>query len=231
MDDAIAVLEAAGRGHRRSRRHPERRRPGSRQQLPAVGHLLAASNDAKGKDDGLLGRVQVRHEARLQRVARVARRRGAGEDADRAARVEHRAPNAGAIKYGQSQLDISDEMDVEADARATKRIARRTCASPATHGIDEVMKAEPARRAAVSRARAAPRIAAQPGYPTVDRAVRAGAERADAGVSRRLRREAGAVRRQLHRHGLQRAAAARARLRVRTGDQTAIPSAWLPLTA
>ena len=38
---------------------------------------------------------------------------------------------AGAIKYGQSLLDISDEMDVGAIARATKPTARRTSSSPA----------------------------------------------------------------------------------------------------
>ena len=78
MDEAIAVLKRAGRGHRRSRRHPERRRRGPEEQLPAVGHLLGC-RQGQGQGRGLLGRVQVRHEARLQQVARVARRRGAGK--------------------------------------------------------------------------------------------------------------------------------------------------------
>ena len=49
-------------------------------------------NKARGQGRGLLGRVQVRHEARFQQVAGVARPGGAGEDADRADRLEHRAP-------------------------------------------------------------------------------------------------------------------------------------------
>ena len=69
--------EAAGRRHRRSGGHPERRRHGSDEQLPAVEHLLAASNNGQRQGRELLDRLQVRHEARLQRVARSrsARRR------------------------------------------------------------------------------------------------------------------------------------------------------------
>ena len=48
---------------------------------------------------------------------------------------------AGAIKYGQSNLDISDEMDVEADAGRYKADRAKDIALAATHGIDEVMKA------------------------------------------------------------------------------------------
>ena len=52
--------------------------------------ICSGPGDAKGTRRGLLRGLQVRHEARLQRVAAVARRRGAGEDADGAARVEPR---------------------------------------------------------------------------------------------------------------------------------------------
>ena len=48
---------------------------------------------------------------------------------------------AGAIKYGQSQLDISDEMDVEADRARYESDRAKDIALAATHGIDEVMKA------------------------------------------------------------------------------------------
>ena len=120
----------------------------------------------------------------------------------------------GAIKYGQSLLDISDEMDVdkaryEADRAKDIKLA-------GTHGIDEVMKAERLDAILFPGASGAA-IAARPGYPDGHRPVRAGAERADAGVPGRLRREAVAVRRQLHRHGVQRAAAHRAGVRVRAG--------------
>ena len=92
--------------------------------------------------------------------------RGAGEDPHRAARVEHgRTPKRAPIKYGQSRLDISDEMDLEADARATRPTARRTSCLSRDRGIDAVMKANnldaifsgPKRRA----------IAASAGYPMI----------------------------------------------------------------
>ncbi len=53
------------------------------------------------------------------------------------------------------------------------------------------------------------------------RAVRHGAERAESFVSEGLQREAVALRRQLHGHGVQRAEADRARIRVRAGDEEA----------
>jgi amidase len=73
---------------------------------------------------------------------------------------------ASALKYGQSQLDISDEMDVEAD-RARYEIDRaKDIALSGAHGIDEIMRAEtldailfPAGSGAI--------LSARPGYPTI----------------------------------------------------------------
>ncbi len=90
MAEAIAVLQAAGRDHCRSRRHPELRGEGRERQLPVVG-LLLRRRARQGQGSELLDQLQVRHEARLQRVARVARPVGAGEDAEGAPRVEPRA--------------------------------------------------------------------------------------------------------------------------------------------
>ena len=74
---------------------------------------------------------------------------------------------AGAIKYGQSQLDISDEMDVEADrARYESDRAKRHTLAGRT-GIDAAMKRQQSGCAAVPRRRTAYAIAAKPGYPTV----------------------------------------------------------------
>ena len=61
---------------------------------------------------------------------------------------------AGAIKYGQSNLDISDEMDVDADKARYEADRAKDLDLSATHGIDEVMKANQPRRAAVSRTQA-----------------------------------------------------------------------------
>ena len=119
--------------------------------------------------------------------------------------------NAGAIKYGQSLLDISDEMDVEKDRARYEADRAKDLAAVrrARHRRGDEGRA--ARRAAVpGRRRRRHRREAR--LPDGDRAVRAGAECADAGVSGGLQREARPVRRQLHRHGLQRAEAARARV-------------------
>ena len=73
---------------------------------------------------------------------------------------------AGAIKYGQSNLDVSDEMDLEADKARYEIDRAKDIALGGTHGIDEVMKS--ARLdAIVFPAASGAAIAAKPGYPTV----------------------------------------------------------------
>jgi amidase len=73
---------------------------------------------------------------------------------------------AGALKYGQSQLDISDEMDVEADRARYEHDRAKDIALSAAHGIDAIMARErldallfPAGSGAI--------LSARPGYPTV----------------------------------------------------------------
>lgn len=73
---------------------------------------------------------------------------------------------AGAIKYGQSNLDISDEMDVQADRARYQADRAKDIALAATHGIDEVMKANNLDALLFPGANGAA-IAAKPGYPTV----------------------------------------------------------------
>ena len=73
---------------------------------------------------------------------------------------------AGAIKYGQSNLDISDEMDVQADRARYQADRAKDIALAATHGIDEVMKANNLDALLFPGASGAA-IAARPGYPTV----------------------------------------------------------------
>src|SRR5205807_1262739 len=53
-----------------------------------------------------------------------------------------RHEKAGAIKYGQSRLDISDEMDVDTDRARYEADRAKDIDLAATHGIDEVMKAQ-----------------------------------------------------------------------------------------
>jgi amidase len=73
---------------------------------------------------------------------------------------------AGAIKYGQSNLEISDEMDVEKDRARFDADRAKDIRLGATHGMDEVMKAQRLDAILFPGANGAA-IAAKPGYPTV----------------------------------------------------------------
>ena len=74
--------------------------------------------------------------------------------------------NRGTIKYGQSQLDISDEMDLQRDKARYEADRARDLQVSAAHGIDEVMKAQKL-DALLFPAASGAAIAAKPGYPTV----------------------------------------------------------------
>ena len=73
---------------------------------------------------------------------------------------------AGAIKYGQSNLDISDEMDVEADRARYEADRAKDIELAGTHGIDEVMKANQL-DALLFPGSNGSGISARPGYPTI----------------------------------------------------------------
>ncbi len=73
---------------------------------------------------------------------------------------------AGAIKYGQSQLDISDEMDVEADRARYESDRQRDIALAGSQGIDAAMKRQNL-DALLFPGSSGYAIAAMPGYPTV----------------------------------------------------------------
>ncbi|MBM3802848.1 MAG: amidase [Acidimicrobiia bacterium] len=73
---------------------------------------------------------------------------------------------AGAIKYGQARLDISDEMDVEADRARYQADRAKDLLLSATHGIDAVMK-EHRLDALLFPGAHGYSIPAKPGYPTI----------------------------------------------------------------
>jgi len=73
---------------------------------------------------------------------------------------------SGAIRFGQSNLDISDEMDIEADRARYDADRAKDIELAGTHGIDEVMKANNLDALLFPGASGAA-IAAKPGYPTV----------------------------------------------------------------
>ncbi|CAN5732712.1 amidase family protein [soil metagenome] len=73
---------------------------------------------------------------------------------------------AGAIRYGQALLDISDEMDVAADRVRYETDRAKDLRLSATDGIDAVMTAQRL-DALLFPAGSGAAIAAKPGYPTV----------------------------------------------------------------
>ena len=73
---------------------------------------------------------------------------------------------AGAIKYGQAQLDISDEMDVEGDRTRYQADREKDVRLSATSGIDAVMT-QHRLDALLFPGSSGAAIAAKPGYPTV----------------------------------------------------------------
>ena len=73
---------------------------------------------------------------------------------------------SGAIRYGQTLLDVSDEMDVKADEARYKADRAKDILLTATHGIDEVMKANNL-DAILFPGPTGAAIGAKPGYPTV----------------------------------------------------------------
>ena len=73
---------------------------------------------------------------------------------------------AGAIKYGQSNLDISDEMDLESDRVRYEADRTKDIALAATHGIDEVMTSNRL-DALLFPGSNGSEIAAKAGYPTI----------------------------------------------------------------
>lgn len=74
--------------------------------------------------------------------------------------------NGNAIRFGESNLDISDEMDVETDRARYLADRAKDIELAGTHGIDEVMKANNLDVLLFPGASGAA-IAAKPGYPTV----------------------------------------------------------------
>jgi amidase len=73
---------------------------------------------------------------------------------------------AGAIKYGQANLDVSDEMDVQLDRSRYEADRRKDILLSATNGIDAALKANRL-DALLFPGVSSAGIGARPGYPTV----------------------------------------------------------------
>jgi amidase len=77
-----------------------------------------------------------------------------------------RHTKAGAIKFGQSNLDVSDEMDVDADKARYEADRAKDIALGGTQGIDAALKTNNL-DALLFPSAGGSAIAAKPGYPTV----------------------------------------------------------------
>ncbi len=73
---------------------------------------------------------------------------------------------AGAIKYGQAQLDVSDEMDVQGDRARYQADRRKDILLSATNGIDAALKANNLDVLLFPGSSSA-NIGARPGYPSI----------------------------------------------------------------
>jgi len=82
----------------------------------------------------------------------------------RAWNVAHQS--AGSIKYGQANLDISDEIDLERDRERYEADRAKDLELAARHGIDEVMQAHRLDALLFPGAEGSS-LAARPGYPSV----------------------------------------------------------------
>jgi amidase len=74
--------------------------------------------------------------------------------------------SAGTLKYGQQNLDISDEMDVERDRRRYETDRQRDVVLGGAHGIDAALRVHTL-DALVFPGSTGAALAARPGYPTV----------------------------------------------------------------
>ena len=143
----------------------------------------------------------------------------------RAFNTAHAKRNA--IKYGQANLDVSDEIDLEKDRATWEADRDKDIRLGATHGIDEVMKAQkldallfPGASGAGHRGQAGLSHRIVPFGLVVPVPPRRRPDQPGA-FPEGFTPGARAVRRELHRHGVQRAAADRAGLRFRAGDEEA----------
>jgi amidase len=165
MDDAIAVLKAQGAIIVDPANIPSVVDPDPKNNFLRFGQCSGVTN-AKGHDEDCS--VVLKYGMKRDFNAWLKSLGDAAPVPTLAALREWNTAHAkaGAIKYGQSQLDISDEMDVEKDRARYEADRAKDIRLGGAHGIDEIMKAERLDAILFPGANGAA-IAARPGYPTV----------------------------------------------------------------
>ena len=124
---------------------------------------------------------------------------------------------AGAIKYGQSRLDISDEMDLENDRARNDADHKKDQLLSRDRGIDGVLKAHNL-DAIFTPGGSGAGLAARAGYPIIVVPFGMVPNAPNPAFPASFDAKPGRLRRWLHGRVVQRAAADRARLRVRAGN-------------
>ena len=156
MEEAIQILRNEGADDRRSRRHPEHTSTARPPTTSSPSADVRRPGQRQGPRRGVLDRVQVRHEARLQRLARVARPGRADQDADRAAPVQ---PGQPAAQRDQVRPGASRHLGRDGSGRRSRALARpiatRTSSSPRRTASTRSWRATTSTRCS-SRAAAAP---------------------------------------------------------------------------
>jgi amidase len=165
MDEAIAVLKAQGAIIVDPVELPSITATDPKENFLAWG-MCSGLNNARGKDDDCS--VVLKYGMKRDFNAWLA---SLGPAAPVKSLTELREWNkaherAGAIKYGQSQLDISDEMDVDRDRARYEADRAKDIRLGGTNGIDAAMKSQHL-DALLFPGPSGAAIAARPGYPTV----------------------------------------------------------------
>ena len=128
--------------------------------------ICGAANDAKGQDAGCSVVFKYGMKRDFNKWLASLGERAPVQTLTELRRFNIEHQKAGAIKYGQSLLDISDEMDVEGDRARYEADRARDLALAGAHGMEEVMKAQKL-DALLFPGSSGASIAARPGYPTV----------------------------------------------------------------
>jgi amidase len=165
MDDAIAVLRARGATIVDPADVPSVVDP-TRERNFLAWPICSGLDNARGKDAGcsVVFKYGMKRDFNAWLASLGDRAPVTTLTALREWNTAHR--DAGTVKYGQQNLDASDEMDLETDRARYEADRRKDLFLAATHGIDEVM-ASHSLDALLFPGSTGAAISARPGYPTV----------------------------------------------------------------
>jgi len=164
MDDAIAVLKQAGA------EIVEADIPSIVDKDPKSNFLLwgtcAGPNDVHGKDANCSSALKYGMKRDFNAYLKSLGDRAPVKSLTELREWNKAHANMGAIKYGQAQLDVSDDVDLERDRAKWEADRKKDIYLGGTHGIDEMLKSNKLDALLFPGASGAA-ISAKPGYPTV----------------------------------------------------------------